>query len=104
MPGHIIKAHCVCGFTGTVEVGFEPPSSEFPQGRELVAAFDATTHELVSVERAEAERNGMPVYENPYQEKQDQNGQPVSPPGEHARFLCPECMNNIMWFELLGTW
>jgi hypothetical protein len=46
----------------------------------------------------------MPVYENPYQEQQDQNGQPVSPPGEQARFLCPECMNNIMWFELLGTW
>ena len=29
MPGHIIKAHCVCGFSGTVQVGFEPPSAEY---------------------------------------------------------------------------
>ena len=104
MPGHIIKAHCVCGFTGTVKVGFEEPGDDFPSGRELVAAFDSDKHELVSIDRETATQRGMPVYENPYQEREDSDGKLIAPPGEEARFLCPECMNNIMWFELLGTW
>lgn len=104
MPGNIIKAHCVCGFTGTVKVGLEAPSDDYPQGRELVAAFDADSHQLVAIERGEAQRRGMPVYEDPYQERFDELGNPLPTLGEQARFLCPECMNNIMWFELLGTW
>jgi predicted RNA-binding Zn-ribbon protein involved in translation (DUF1610 family) len=104
MSGHILKAHCVCGFTGTVKVGFEEPSAAFPQGRELVAAFDSETESLVAIERQEAKRRGMPVYEDPYQQQQDASGNPITPPGDQARFLCPECMNNIMWFELLGSW
>jgi hypothetical protein len=99
MPGHMLKAFCLCGFVRNMLVGSSIDDLSSGVGATCIC-YTADGKDLITASEKDIQEQGLEKIDDPFL-----SYDPLSPhQGDYDGYRCPVCGQNTMSLAQGGNW